>query len=170
MDKKVTDAFEGEKLNVLAGSLPLGDSETKERFKLHFLKYSAKKHYGINEEDLISAELEMVPAGPARDLGWDRSLVGGYGQDDRSCAYASLAAILDVQEPEHTCVALFYDKEEIGSDGNTGAQSCILEEIVETPAGAPGREPPGPPPGADAVPGHLRRCHRRPGPGFSRSP
>ena len=75
--------------------------------------------------------MEVVPAGPARDLGWDRSLVGAYGQDDRSCAYASLAAILDVEEPEHTCVALFYDKEEIGSDGNTGAKACILEEIVE---------------------------------------
>ena len=130
MDKKVTDAFEGEKLNVLAGSLPLGNGETKERFKLHFLKI-LEERYGINEEDFISAELEMVPAGPARDLGWDRSLVGAYGQDDRSCAYASLAAILDVEEPEHTCVALFYDKEEIGSDGNTSAKACILEEIVE---------------------------------------
>ncbi|MCX5892584.1 MAG: aminopeptidase [Deltaproteobacteria bacterium] len=130
MDKKVTDAFEGEKLNVLAGSLPLGDGETKERFKLHFLKL-LEERYGINEEDFISAEIEVVPAGPARDLGWDRSLVGAYGQDDRSCAYASLAALLDVQKPEHTCVALFYDKEEIGSDGNTSAKACILEEIVE---------------------------------------
>ncbi len=131
MDKKVSEAFEGEKLNVLVGSLPLGDSETKERFKLYLLKY-LEDHYGIQEEDLISAELEVVPAGPARDLGWDRSLVGGYGQDDRSCAYASLAAILDVQAPEHTCLALFYDKEEIGSEGNTGAQSCLLHEVVET--------------------------------------
>jgi aspartyl aminopeptidase len=131
MDKKVADAFEGEKLNVLVGSLPLGDSETKERVKLHLLKY-LEDHYGIGEEDLISAELEVVPAGPARDLGWDRSLVGGYGQDDRSCAYASLAAILDVQKPEHTCLALFYDKEEIGSEGNTGAQNCLLHEVVET--------------------------------------
>ena len=130
MDKKVTDAFEGEKLNVLAGSLPLGNGETKERFKLHFLKI-LEERYGLTEEDFISAEVEVVPAGPARDLGWDRSLVGAYGQDDRSCAYASLAAILDVQEPEHTCVALFYDKEEIGSDGNTSAKACILEEIVE---------------------------------------
>ena len=87
MDKKVTEAFEGEKLNVLVGSLPLGDTETKERFKLYLLKY-LEDHYGIQEEDLISAELEVVPAGPARDLGWDRSLVGGYGQDDRAAAYA----------------------------------------------------------------------------------
>ncbi|MFZ5447829.1 MAG: aminopeptidase [Thermodesulfobacteriota bacterium] len=130
MDKKVAEAFEGEKLNVLVGSLPLGDSETKERVKLCLLKY-LEDQYGIREEDLISAELEVVPAGPARDLGWDRSLVGGYGQDDRSCAYASLAAILDLQEPEHTCLALFYDKEETGSEGNTSAQNCLLEEIVE---------------------------------------
>jgi aspartyl aminopeptidase len=131
MDKKVTEAFEGEKLNVLVGSLPLGTSETKERFKLHLLKF-LEDRYGIREEDLISAELEVVPAGPARDLGWDRSLIGAYGQDDRSCAYASLAAICDVQEPEHTCLALFYDKEEIGSEGNTSARNCLLDEIVET--------------------------------------
>jgi aspartyl aminopeptidase len=131
MEKKVTEAFEGEKLNVLVGSLPLGDSETKERFKLHLLKY-LEDHYGIQEEDLISAELEVVPAGSGRDLGWDRSLVGAYGQDDRSCAYAELAAILGVKDPEHTCLAFFYDKEEIGSEGNTSARNCLLEEIVET--------------------------------------
>lgn len=130
MDKKVTDAFEGEKLNVLAGSLPLGDKETKERFKLSFLKLLGER-YDITEEDFISAEVEVVPAGPARDLGWDRSLVGAYGQDDRACAYAELAAILATRKPEHTCVALFYDKEETGSDGNTSAKACILEEIVE---------------------------------------
>ncbi|MCL4503265.1 MAG: aminopeptidase [Deltaproteobacteria bacterium] len=130
MDKKVSETFEGEKLNVLTGSLPLGNSETKERFKLHFLKI-LEERYGLNEEDFISAEVEIVPAGPAKDIGWDRSLVGAYGQDDRSCAYAELAAILDVQAPEHTCIALFYDKEEIGSDGNTSAKSCILEEVVE---------------------------------------
>lgn len=131
MDKKVTEAFEGEKLNVLVGSLPLGDAETKERYKLSLLKL-LEARYDIVEEDLVSAELEVVPAGPARDLGWDRSLVGGYGQDDRSCAYAALEAILETREPEHTCLALFYDKEEVGSDGNTSAKSCLLEEIVET--------------------------------------
>ena len=131
MDKKVTEAFEGEKLNVLVGSLPLGDKDTKERFKLHLLKH-LEDLYGIGEEDLVSAELEVVPAGPARDLGWDRSLVGGYGQDDRSCAFAALEAILNTQEPEHTCLALFYDKEEVGSDGNTSAQSFLLREIVDT--------------------------------------
>ncbi|MFH1596880.1 MAG: aminopeptidase [Pseudomonadota bacterium] len=130
MDKKVTDAFEGEKLNVLVGSLPLGDADTKERFKLYLLKH-LEERYGIREEDFISAELELVPAGPARDLGWDRSLVGAYGQDDRSCAYASLRALLDLQEPEYTCLALFYDKEETGSEGNTSAKCCLLEEMVE---------------------------------------
>jgi len=131
MDKKVTDAFEGEKLNVLVGSLPLGDKEAKDRFKLYLLNHLEEK-YGIREEDFISAELEVVPAGPARDLGWDRSLVGGYGQDDRSCSYAALAAILETDAPEYTSLALFYDKEEVGSDGNTAAKSCLLEEIVET--------------------------------------
>ena len=130
MDKKVADAFEGEKLNVLAGSLPLGNDDTKERFKLHFLKL-LEERYGLTEEDFISAEVEVVPAGPARDLGWDRSLVGGYGQDDRACAYAELAAILEVQEPEHTAMALFYDKEETGSEGSTSAKACLLEEVVE---------------------------------------
>lgn len=130
MEKKVSEAFEGEKLNVLVGSLPLGDKDTKERFKLSLLKF-LEETYGIREEDLVSAELEVVPAGPARDVGWDRSLVAGYGQDDRSCAYPALEAILAVKDPEHTCMALFYDKEEVGSDGNTSAKSCILEEIVE---------------------------------------
>jgi aspartyl aminopeptidase len=130
MDKKVTEAFEGEKLNVLVGSLPLGDSETKERFKLYLLKY-LEDRYAIREEDLISAELEVVPAGPARDIGWDRSLVAGYGQDDRSCSYAALEAVLETAEPEYTCLAMFYDKEETGSDGNTSAKCCLLEEVVE---------------------------------------
>jgi aspartyl aminopeptidase len=130
MDKKVSEAFEGEKLNVLVGSLPLGDKDTKERIKLYLLKH-LEAQYGIREEDFVSAELELVPAGPARDLGWDRSLVGAYGQDDRSCAYAALTAILSLKEPEYTSLALFYDKEETGSDGNTSAKCCLLEEMVE---------------------------------------
>ena len=89
MDKKVDEAFIGEKMNLLVGSLPLGDKETKERFKLHLLNLLHDR-YGLKEEDLICAELEAVPAGPARDIGWDRSLVGGYGQDDRAAAYPAL--------------------------------------------------------------------------------
>jgi len=130
MDKKVSEAFEGEKMNVLVGSLPIGTKDTKERFKLYMLKF-LEDTYGLTEEDLVSAELEVVPAGPARDLGWDRSLVAAYGQDDRSCAYPALEAILELKDPEHACVALFYDKEEVGSDGNTSAKSCLLEDIVE---------------------------------------
>jgi aspartyl aminopeptidase len=130
MDKKLSEAFEGEKLNVLIGSLPIGDKDTKDRFKLNMLKFF-QDTYGLTEEDLVSAELEIVPAGPARDLGWDRSLVAGYGHDDRSCAYPALEAILEVRDPDHSCMALFYDKEEVGSDGNTSARSCLLEDIVE---------------------------------------
>jgi aspartyl aminopeptidase len=130
MDKKVSEAFEGEKLNVLVGSLPIGDKDTKERFKLSMLKF-LEDSYGLTEEDLVSAELEVVPAGPARDLGWDRALVAGYGHDDRSCAYPALEAILEVKDPDRGCIALFYDKEEVGSDGNTSAKSCVIEDIVE---------------------------------------
>jgi aspartyl aminopeptidase len=129
MDKKVDEAFVGEKLNLLTGSLPLGDKETKERFKLHLLNLLSQR-YGLTEEDLISAELEAVPAGPARDVGWDRSLVGGYGQDDRASAFAAVEAILAVEEPPCPSLTLLVDKEEIGSAGNTSAQSILLEEIV----------------------------------------
>jgi aspartyl aminopeptidase len=128
-DKKVSDAFEGEKLNVLVGSLPLGDDETKERFKLAVLEYLFSA-YGIIEEDLMSAEIEIVPAGRARDVGLDRGLVGAYGQDDRACAYASLEALGGMEAPGSTTVALFMDKEEIGSDGSTGAKSRFLEDFV----------------------------------------
>ncbi|NVM56691.1 MAG: aminopeptidase, partial [Desulfobacterales bacterium] len=128
-DKKVSEAFEGEKLNLLVGSLPLGDDETKERFKLGVLEYLFST-YGLIEEDLISAEIEIVPAGRARDVGWDRSLIGAYGQDDRVCAYASLEAVGELRGPETTAVALFMDKEEIGSDGSTGAKSRFLEDFV----------------------------------------
>ncbi|HSO72397.1 MAG TPA: aminopeptidase [Thermodesulfobacteriota bacterium] len=129
MDKKVDEAFIGEKLNLLVGSLPLGDKETKERFKLHLLNLLFER-YGLMEEDLISAELEAVPAGPARDIGWDRSLVGGYGQDDRAAAYPALQAILDLENPLCACLTFLVDKEEVGSSGNTSAQSVLLEELV----------------------------------------
>ena len=128
-EKKVSEAFEGEKLNVLVGSLPLGDDETKERFKLAVLEYLFDT-YGIVEEDLISSEIEIVPAGRARDVGLDRSLVGAYGHDDRVCAYATLEAVDKLKTPETTAVALFIDKEEIGSDGSTGAKSRFLESFV----------------------------------------
>jgi len=128
-DKKLDKAIVGEKLNLIAGSLPLGDKETKERFKLSALSLLNDK-YGLVEEDFISAELEVVPAGKARDVGWDYTLVGAYGHDDRSCAFSSLKAVLDMKVSEKTAVILFVDKEEIGSDGATGAKSNFLELVI----------------------------------------
>ncbi|OAG27559.1 aminopeptidase [Thermodesulfatator autotrophicus] len=127
-DKKLSEAIPGEKLNVLFGGLPLPDSDEKERVKLGVLKL-LNERYGLVEEDFISAELEVVPAGEARDVGLDRAFIGAYGHDDRSSAFASLAAILNLEAPLYTSVALFLDKEEIGSDGNTGAKSRLLEKI-----------------------------------------
>jgi aspartyl aminopeptidase len=141
-EKKVADAFEGEKLNVLVGSLPLGDDETKERFKLAMLE-RLFTNYGIVEEDLMSAEVEIVPAGRARDVGWDRSLVGAYGQDDRVCSYATIEAFGETKSPEVTALALFIDKEEIGSDGSTGAKSHFLEDFVADLFEVAGEQPTG---------------------------
>ena len=125
-DKKVDDAFPAEKLNLLTGSLPLGDEKVKERFKLAILNLLHKK-WGLIEEDFLSAELEAVPAGKARNVGLDHSLIGAYGQDDRVSAYASMDALLKIRKPDRTCFALFMDKEEIGSAGATGANSRLLE-------------------------------------------
>jgi len=128
--KKLQDAILGEKLTILAGSIPFPDAEAKDRFKLNILEI-LNKRWGLVEEDFLSAEIEVVPAFKARDIGFDKSLIGGYGQDDRVCAYCSLQAILSLQEkPEWTSIALFLDKEEIGSDGNTGAKSTFLELVV----------------------------------------
>ena len=128
--KKVSEAFPGEKLNLIVGSLPLGDEKVKERFKLAILKLLNDK-YGLVEEDFFSAELEAVPAGNARDVGLDKSLIGAYGQDDRVSAYTSLDAILKVKNPTYTCLALFTDKEEIGSAGATGANSRLMEVFLD---------------------------------------
>ncbi len=129
-EKKLKEAIEAEKLTALVGHIPFPeDEEAKERVKLQILKL-LRDRYGIKEEDLTSAELQLVPAGKARDLGLDRSFIGGYGQDDRVCAYCALRAILEVEEPEFTALVLFVDKEEIGSDGNTGAKSRFLELFV----------------------------------------
>ena len=128
-DKKLSDAFEGEKLNLIAGSIPLGSDEEKNRFKLGVLNLLYEK-YGIVEEDFVSAEIEAVPAEKARDIGFDRSMIGSYGQDDRICAYTSLEAILDTPCPDKTAIALFFDKEEIGSEGSSGAKSNFLEDFM----------------------------------------
>lgn len=129
-EKKLKEAIEGEKLIALVGHMPLkGGEEAKERVKMGILKI-LKDKYGIKEEDLISSELQLVPAGKAVDLGFDRSFVGGYGQDDRVCAYCALQAILELDEPEYTVLALFFDREEIGSEGATGAKSRFLEVFL----------------------------------------
>jgi len=113
----------------LSGTLPLEEKDAKERVKLALLEIINMK-YGINEEDLTSAELELVPAGNAWDIGFDRSLVGAYGQDDRICAYTSLRAVFNCVNPLRTGMALFVDKEEIGSTGNTGMRSRFFENTV----------------------------------------
>jgi aspartyl aminopeptidase len=127
--KKLAEGIEGEKLTALAGSLPFPDGEAKERVKLQVMELLHKK-YGLVEEDFTSAELELVPAMKARDVGLDRSLIGAYGQDDRASAYTSLQAVLALKDPPRPVLALFVDKEEIGSEGNTGAQSLFMEEVV----------------------------------------
>src|SRR5690606_38811169 len=116
MAKKMDEGITGEGLNVLIGSIPYADGELSERVKLNVLHILNEK-YGITEEDFTTAEFEIVPAGKSRDVGIDRSMVGGYGQDDRVCAFTSLKAILDIETPNKTAVALFVDKEEIGSVG-----------------------------------------------------
>ena len=128
MEKKAREAVEGENLNILAGNRPLEDTE-KDAVKARLLSI-LKEHYAIEEEDFISAELEAVPAGAARDYGLDRSMVMAYGQDDRVCAYTSYRALLDAEVPEYTSVCLLTDKEEIGSVGATGMQSRFFEDTV----------------------------------------
>lgn len=129
MEKKLSEAIEGEKLNILIGSIPLGPKEIKDRFKLAILRH-LHDQYELVEEDLLSAELELVPAEPARDVGLDRGIVGAYGQDDRACVFSSLKAVLEIEKPVKTVVILFFDKEEIGSEGNTSARAHILEAFL----------------------------------------
>lgn len=128
LDKKAAKVIEGEDLDIIFGTMPLGDDE-KECVKSYILEL-LKDRYDIDEEDFISAELEVVPAGTARDCGFDRSLVMGYGQDDRICAYTSLAAMLESETSERTSVCLLVDKEEIGSVGATGMHSHFFEDTV----------------------------------------
>ena len=128
--KPLNEAIPSESLNILIGSRPLKDEEGSDRVKLAILHILYEK-YGITEEDFISAELEAVPAMNARDLGFDCSLIGAYGHDDRVCAYAELAALLELDVPETTAVCLFADKEEIGSYGVTGMQSGAFDWFVE---------------------------------------
>lgn len=129
MQKTAAKVIDGEDLNIIIGSMPLKDEE-KEAVKANAMKLIADR-YGIDEEDFLSAELEIVPAGKARDFGLDRSMIIAYGQDDRVCAYTSLAAMLELDgEIEKTCCCLLVDKEEIGSVGATGMSSMFFENSV----------------------------------------
>lgn len=128
LEKKAATVIEGEDLNVTVGSIPLKDEE-KDAAKANILKL-LEKQYGIKEQDFISAELEIVPAGRARDCGLDRSMIMSYGQDDRVCAYTSLEAMLNIDKTERTAACILVDKEEIGSVGATGMQSRFFENAV----------------------------------------
>ncbi|MBD5130589.1 MAG: aminopeptidase [Ruminococcaceae bacterium] len=137
-----TELIRGEELNIIIGSRPFKDDEASERVKLGLMLLLNQK-YGITEGDFLSAELEAVPAFKARDIGFDRSLVGGYGQDDRVCAYTELMAILNAKSVKRTAVAILTDKEETGSDGNTGLRSAYLKYFIADLAatfGVRGRE------------------------------
>ena len=133
MQKKASEFIEGEELDVLVGSIPYRDEKVKEKIKLNILSI-LNKNYGITEKDFASAEIEFVPAFKARDIGFDRSMIGAYGHDDRCCAFPALAAIADVAlratPTEKTLVCYLSDKEEIGSAGNTGAQSFEMENFI----------------------------------------
>ena len=128
-DKKLSEAIEGESLNVIIGSLPAEGKDDEKKFKLNVLKILNEK-YGMIEEDFQTAELEIVPAGKSRDVGIDRGMIMAYGHDDRVCAYTSLKAILEIDKTEKTAVALFADKEEVGSNGNTGMHSLFFSNMV----------------------------------------
>ena len=128
LTKKASAAVEGEKLDVLVGSVPL-EGEEKDAVVKNIVRI-LKEQYDFEEEDFLSAEIEVVPAGPARDYGLDRSMIMGYGHDDRSCAYPSFEAILQVDVPQRTSVCLLVDKEEIGSVGATGMKSRFFENMT----------------------------------------
>ena len=130
MEKKLKEGIAGEDLNILVGSIPYNTNEKiGDKIKLNILKLLNEK-YGINEKDFISSELELVPAFVAKSLGFDKSMIAGYGQDDRVCSYTALRGMLEVQNPEYTAVCMLTDKEEIGSMGNTGMESNVFDTFI----------------------------------------
>ena len=133
-------AIAGETLNILIGGLPYDDKDVTDKIKLTALAILNEK-YGITEEDFISAELSLVPAFKARDIGFDRALIGAYGHDDRVCAYPALTALLDEGGEKHTVMVVLADKEETGSDGITGMQSDILVDVMSEIAASLGKNP-----------------------------
>lgn len=130
MKRNLSEGVKGEELNIIIGSRPFKDDKESEMVKLNIIKILNEK-YGIDEDDFISAELEAVPAFKAKDIGFDRSMIGSYGQDDRVCAYTALKALLDCDKaPKRTAVTVLTDKEETGSDGNTGLNSSYLKYFL----------------------------------------
>ena len=129
MSKPMHQAFTGEGLNVIFGSVPLKDDKISEQIKVALMKL-LNERYGIVEDDFMCAEIEIVPQGRAKDVGLDRALIGAYGHDDRVCAYPSLTALLELEAPAKTAVCVLADKEETGSDGNTGMQGAYLQYFL----------------------------------------
>lgn len=128
-ERKLAEGITGEELNIIVGSLPLDDADIKDAVKLHAMKL-LNDRYGITEKDFSRAEIEFVPALKAKDMGFDRSLIAAYGQDDRICAYPALVAEIETKKPEFTTVTVLADKEEIGSVGNTGLHSNFVYDFI----------------------------------------
>ncbi|MCM1226334.1 MAG: aminopeptidase [Clostridium sp.] len=129
MKRTLAQGVKGEELNIVIGSRPFRENDLSDAVKLNIMKILNEK-YGIIEDDFLSAELEAVPAFKAKDIGFDRSMIGSYGHDDRVCAYTALMATIDCEDPEYTAVTVLTDKEETGSDGNTGLQSAYLKYFI----------------------------------------
>lgn len=129
MKRTLADGIRGEELNIVIGSRPFKDDEASEKVKLNVMNILFEK-YGITESDFLSAELEAVPAFKATDIGFDRSMIGSYGHDDRVCAYPAAEAIFNIENPDYTAVTVLTDKEEIGSEGNTGLNSSYFKYFV----------------------------------------
>lgn len=140
MKRTMAEGVKGENLNILIGSRPFSKDEGSEKVKLNIIKLLNEK-YGITESDFLSAELEVVPAFKARDIGFDRSLIGAYGHDDKVCAYPAAEAIFAVENPAYTVLTVLTDKEETGSDGNTGLNSSYLKYFISDLAVMGGEEP-----------------------------
>ena len=138
--RTLNEGIKGEELNVLVGSFPFKADEGSELVKLNILNILYEK-YGVTESDFLSAELEIVPAFKAQDVGFDRALIGSYGHDDRVCAYPSLMALMDIKVPKRTAICVLADKEEIGSVGNTGLNSHFLLHVISDIARMQGVEP-----------------------------
>lgn len=142
MKRNLAQGIKGEELNIVIGSRPFKEDGLSEAVKLNIMQILNEK-YGIVEDDFLSAELEAVPAFKAKDIGFDRSMIGAYGHDDRVCAYTALMAAVKCSNPKHTAVTVLTDKEETGSDGNTGLQSAYLKYFIadlSAEFGAEGRE------------------------------